>query len=326
MTLTELRYLIALGNERHFGRAAARSFVSQPTLSVAIRKLEDELGVALVERGGGEMRVTAVGERILQQAQRVLDEVAAITTLAQAGADPLEGPLRLGVIFTVGPYLLPQLIGKLRTRAPRMPLLIQENYTSRLAELLQGGELDVVLVALPFEQTGATIQPLYDEPFMAAVPRGHPWERRRSIRGAELAGEGMLMLGTGHCLREQVLQAVPALNQSRENAAAMTRNLEGSSLETLRMMVASGAGVTVMPASATGTPGGRNDLVRYLPFTRPAPKRRIALAWRRSYSRLRAIDLLREAVLSCKLRGMRPVRRASATPGTNTTNSLTPRR
>ncbi|MGQ0657435.1 MAG: LysR substrate-binding domain-containing protein [Chromatiales bacterium] len=308
MTLTELRYLVALAGEKHFGRAAARSFVSQPTLSVAIRKLEDELGVKLVERRVGEVRLTAVGERIVQQAQRALDEVAALRELARQGADPLVGPLRFGVIFTVGPYLLPQLIPRLRKRAPQMPLLIQENYTTRLAQQLKHGEIDVVVVALPFDEPGTVVRALYDEPFMVAVPRGHPWDGRRSIRGEELGGEDMLMLGAGHCFRDQVLQVFPALNRSSETAGAMTRILEGSSLETLRMMVASGAGVTVMPSTAAAEHAGKSDLVRYLPFTRPAPDRRVALAWRKSFTRMRATDVLRDAILACDLPGVRPLK------------------
>jgi len=304
MTLTELRYVVTLARERHFGRAAEKCFVSQPTLSVAIRKLEDELGVPLFERSANEVRVTEVGERIVQQAQRVLDEAATIKDLAKHGRDPLAGPLRLGAIFTVGPYLLPQLIARLRKRAPQMPLLIQENYTSRLAEQLKLGELDVVIVALPFSEASVVMQPLYDEPFMVAVPRGHPWDGRRSIKGEELGGEDMLMLGAGHCFRDQVLRTFPALNRSSETTGPKTRILEGSSFETLRMMVASGAGVTVMPSTAAFAHGGKNNLVRYVPFTRPAPDRRVVLAWRSSFTRLPAIDLLRDAVRDCGLPGV----------------------
>jgi LysR family hydrogen peroxide-inducible transcriptional activator len=307
MTLTELRYLVTLARENHFGRAAEKCFVSQPTLSVAIRKLEEELGVPLFERSASEVRPTPVGLQIVAQAQRVLDEAAAIKELARQGKDPLAGTLRLGVIFTVGPYLLPQLIPKLHKIAPQMPLIIQENYTARLAELLKQGELDVVIVALPFNEPGVAVRPLYDEPFVVAIPKGHPWESRKSIRGEDLGGEDMLMLGAGHCFRDQVLQVFPALNRASEAAGSMSRVLEGSSLETLRMMVASGAGVTVMPSTAAAAHGSRSALVRYLPFSRPVPDRRIVLAWRNSFTRTAAVEALREAVLACNLPGVEPV-------------------
>ncbi|MEZ5445730.1 MAG: LysR substrate-binding domain-containing protein [Gammaproteobacteria bacterium] len=307
MTLTELRYLVTLAREHHFGRAAEKCFVSQPTLSVAIRKLEEELGVPLFERSASEVRPTPVGLQIVAQAQRVLDEAAAIKELARQGKDPLAGTLRLGVIFTVGPYLLPQLIPKLHRIAPQMPLIIQENYTARLAELLKQGELDVVIVAQPFNEPGVAVRPLYDEPFVVAIPKGHPWESRKSIRGEDLGGEDMLMLGAGHCFRDQVLQVFPALNRASEATGSMSRVLEGSSLETLRMMVASGAGVTVMPSTAAAAHGGRSALVRYLPFSRPVPDRRIVLAWRNSFTRTAAVEALREAVLACNLPGVEPV-------------------
>lgn len=307
MTLTELRYVVTLARERHFGHAAEKCFVSQPTLSVAIRKLEDELGVTLFERSANEIRITAIGQQIVAQAQRVLDEAATIKELAKQGKDPLAGVLRLGVIFTVGPYLLPQLIPRLHKLAPQMPLIIQENYTARLSDLLKQGELDAVIVAQPFGEPGVAIHELYDEPFVVAVPKGHAWETRKTIKGDELSGEAMLMLGAGHCFRDQVLREFPSLNRASDSAGAMTRVLEGSSLETLRMMVASGAGVTVMPSTAAAAHTGKGSLVRYLPFARPVPDRRIVLAWRNSFTRTAAIDVLREAILACDLPGTRAV-------------------
>ena len=184
MTLTELRYIVAVARERHFGRAAETCFVSQPTLSVAVKKLEDELGVTLFERGPGEVSVTPAGEQIVEQAQRVLEEASRIREIAAAGKDPLAGPLRLGAIYTIGPYLLPKLIPILRRTAPAM-LLIQENFTHRLAEELKSGEVDVILIALPFEAPGVVTRAVYDEPFLVAVPKGHPWENRaRDLRRA----------------------------------------------------------------------------------------------------------------------------------------------
>ncbi|MFO1434859.1 MAG: LysR substrate-binding domain-containing protein [Gammaproteobacteria bacterium] len=307
MTLTELRYVVTLARERHFGRAAEKCFVSQPTLSIAIRKLEDELGVTLFERTAGEVHLTSVGEQVVAQSQRVLDEAAAIKEIARQGKDPLSGTLRLGVIFTVGPYLLPQLIPRLRKIAPQMPLVIQENYTARLAELLKQGELDAVIVAQPFGEAGIEVRALYDEPFMVAVPKGHAWEARKFIRGEELGDESLLMLGAGHCFRDQVLQSFPALNRTTDAAGSMTRTMEGSSLETLRMMVASGAGVTVMPSTAAAAHTSKNSLVKYLPFAKPVPDRRIVLAWRSSFARAAAVDALSKAVHACDLPGAKSI-------------------
>lgn len=303
MTLTELRYIVALARERHFGRAARVCFVSQPTLSVAIRKLEEELGVTIFERASNAVRLTPLGERIVAQAQRVLDETSAIGEIAKQGKDPLHGPLRLGAIFTVAPYLLPQLVTELRVRAPQMPLILREGYTANLAEGLKRGELDVIVIALPFHESGVVVQPLYDEPFVVALPRGHPWENRRHLRGEELSEEALLLLGAGHCFRDQVLQRFPALNRSVPGGEP-SRILEGSSLETIRLMVASGAGITVMPCTAAAADTGKGALIRYLPFSRPAPDRRVALAWRRRFTRGQAIEVLRAGILACELPGV----------------------
>ena len=299
MTLTELRYIVAVARERHFGRAAERCFVSQPTLSVAVKKLEDELGVTLFERGPGEVSVTPAGQKIVEQAQRVLEEASRIREIAAAGKDPLAGPLRLGAIYTIGPYLLPKLIPILRRSAPAMQLLIQENFTHRLAEELKSGEVDVILVALPFEQPGVATRAVYDEPFLVAVPKGHPWENRKRITSEELTSESLLLLGEGHCFRDQVLDICHTV-RARERSP-LARTVEGGSLETIRQMVAGGVGVTVLPATSTATSGGSSDLIRILPFARPVPTRRVGLAWRRSFPRPEAIEALRKAVLATNL-------------------------
>jgi LysR family hydrogen peroxide-inducible transcriptional activator len=299
MTLTELRYIVAVARERHFGRAAETCFVSQPTLSVAVKKLEEELGVTLFERGPGEVSVTPAGEKIVEQAQRVLEEASRIREIAAAGKDPLAGPLRLGAIYTIGPYLLPKLIPILRRTAPAMQLLIQENFTHRLAEELKSGEVDVILVALPFEAPGVVTRAVYDEPFLVAVPKGHPWENRKRVTSDELASESLLLLGEGHCFRDQVLEICHAV-RSRERSA-LAKTVEGGSLETIRQMVAGGVGVTVLPATSTNASGGASDLIRILPFARPAPTRRVGLAWRRSFPRPEAIEALRKAILACNL-------------------------
>ena len=299
MTLTELRYIVAVARERHFGRAAETCFVSQPTLSVAVKKLEDELGLTLFERGPGEVSVTPGGAKIVEQAQRVLEEASRIREIAAAGKDPLAGPLRLGAIYTIGPYLLPKLIPILRRTAPAMQLLIQENFTHRLAEELKSGEVDVILVALPFEAPGVLTRAVYDEPFMVAVPKGHPWENRKRVTSEELTSESLLLLGEGHCFRDQVLEICHTV-RARERSP-LARTLEGGSLETIRQMVAGGVGVTVLPATSTATGGGASDLIRILPFARPAPTRRVGLAWRRSFPRPEAIEAMRKAILACNL-------------------------
>ncbi|HKO87196.1 MAG TPA: LysR substrate-binding domain-containing protein [Burkholderiales bacterium] len=302
MTLTELRYIVAVARERHFGRAAEACFVSQPTLSVAVKKLEEELGVTLFERGQGEVSITPVGEQIIEQAQRVLEQAALVKEIANHGTDPLGGPLRLGVIFTIGPYLLPALVPALKKRAPNMPLLLQEQYTHRLVELLKQGEIDVAILALPFDHPGFIVQPLYDEPFVVAVPRAHHWATRRSLASRELKDETMLLLGSGHCLRDQVLQVCPELNRYSSSTDGIRKAFEGSSLETIRHMVASGTGITVLPSTAI--PRGRDRLLAYIPFTKPVPDRRVVLAYRKRFPRPEAIEALRQSILSCDLDGV----------------------
>jgi len=307
MTLTELRYIVAVARERHFGRAAESCFVSQPTLSVAIKKLEQELGVALFERGPGEVSVTQTGQKIVEQAQRVLEEAARVKDLAVAASDPLAGTLRLGAIYTIGPYLLPKLIPILRRNAPAMQLIIQENFTEKLAESLRQGEVDVIVIALPFDQPGVVTQPVYDEPFMIAIPQGHPWERRKQIAAGELTRDSLLLLGAGHCLRDQVLDLCTAVSRK----SGLQKALEGGSLETIRQMVAGGVGITVLPSTSAGA-GGANELIRIRPFAKPVPGRRVALAWRRSFPRPQAVEALRQAILACDLAQVRKLPHAAA--------------
>lgn len=304
MTLTELRYIVALAQTRHFGKAAERCFVSQPTLSVAIRKLEEELGVVLFERGGGEILPTPIGARIVEQAERVMQEAGRIKALAEQGKDPLNGPLALGIIYTIAPALLPPLLPRLREVAPNMPLLIRENFTGRLAESLRRGDIDVAILSPPFREAGVMLQPLYDEPFRVAIPANHPWQAATRIDPARLADESVLLLGTGNCFRDQVLQVCPALARS-STGDDLQRTLEGTSLATIRQMVAYGVGITVLPALSAQSNQGEAGLISFRDFTAPLPQRQVALAWRKSFPRRAAIEALRQAVLACELPGCR---------------------
>jgi len=289
MTLNELRYIVAVAQEKSFGRAAAKCFVSQPALSVAIQKLEDELGTQLFERGKAEVSVTPVGARVVEQAQLVLEEAARIREIARSGRNQLVGPLKLGVIYTVAPYLLPDLIPVLHLRAPEMPLELEENLTEVLEVELKSGRLDAAIIALPFAPPGVATVFVYEEPFQVVVPSEHKWAKRRSVHPDELVGEHAILLNVGHCFRDQVLDACPELN--RQDVPTARTN----SLETVRNMVASGLGVSVLPRDAL-TPKYHSNLVVPVPFTKPAPSRRIALAWRKSFPRPQAIEALRAAI------------------------------
>ncbi|CAG1003736.1 Hydrogen peroxide-inducible genes activator [Rhodocyclaceae bacterium] len=302
MTLTELKYIVALARERHFGRAAEKCFVSQPTLSVAVKKLEDELGAILFERGQNDVRPTPVGEQIVAQAERVLAEAGRVKELAEAAGDPLAGPLRIGAIYTIGPYLLPKLVPLVKERAPKMPLIIEESFTARLLESLKRGDLDVAVLALPIEEPGLVAQPVYDEAFRVLVPVGHAWAKQKAIDPAHLLDEPLLMLGRGNCVRDQVLDLCTQAGHGGPQV------LEGSSLETIRHMVASGVGITVMPATAVDGIPKTDPLLRARPFVEPTPTRRIGLVWRASFPRHQAIDLVRKALLDCRLPGTSPIR------------------
>jgi LysR family hydrogen peroxide-inducible transcriptional activator len=301
MTLNELRYIVAVARERHFGRAAEACFVSQPTLSVAVKKLEEELGISLFERGTGEVTVTAVGQQVVEQAQRVLEEADGVKRLALRGKDPLAGPLRLGAIYTIGPYLLPQLVAWVSEQAPDMPLIIEENFTAVLSERLKRGDLDVIIISLPFDEPGVLTRPLYDEPFAVLLPGSHPWSGRDSVDAEQLGGEEVLLLGPGHCFRDQVLQVCPNCVESSSRGGGLQRGFEGGSLETIRCMVASGVGITVLPCSAVAADRFSGPLVRALPFAGTAPRRGVALAWRKSFPRIEAVDVLARAVQAADL-------------------------
>jgi LysR family hydrogen peroxide-inducible transcriptional activator len=299
MTLSELKYITALAQQRHFGRAAEQCNVSQPTLSVAIKKLESELGVGLFERSKVSVNVTPLGEKIVRQAQVVLEGARSLKELAAGGKNQLKGPLKIGAIFTIGPYLYPHLIPQVQQLAPEMPLYIEEDYTRNLRKKLRDGELDIIVIALPFTEADVLCKPLYDETFEVLLPQAHPWLKHKTIDPNLLPNSDLMLLGDGHCFRDQVLAMCPALaKHTNSRLGAVT---QGSSLETLRHMVASGLGITVLPKSATGTGQYAQGLLHTRPFKQPMPSRTVAIAWRASFPRPQVIDLISEAVKKCQL-------------------------
>ena len=297
MTLSELRFIVAVSREKNFRRAAEKSFVSQPALSLAVKKLEEELGVLLFERSHSQITVTPIGEQIVEQAIRTLEEAARIREIARQGNDQLIGKIKLGVIYSAGPYLLPQIIPTLRVTAPEMPLDVEENLTATLEGQLRSGMLDAAIIALPFDVPGINVRPLYDESFVVAVPISHPWAGRESIHAEELSDEKVLLLNSGHCFSNQVLQACPSLSQKGEV-------LQGNSLETIRNMVASNLGITVLPQSAVEQ-RYLNPLIKVIPFAKPIPTRRMAIAWRKSYGREKAVEELANAIRQIRSDGIR---------------------
>jgi LysR family hydrogen peroxide-inducible transcriptional activator len=315
MTLTELKYIVAVARERHFGKAAEACFVSQPTLSVAVKKLEEELDVKLFERSANEVTVTPLGEEIVRQAQSVLEQAANIKDIAKRGKDPLAGPLKLGVIYTIAPYLLPDLVRQVITKSPQMPLILQENFTVKLLEMLRTGEIDCAILAEPFPDAGLATAPLYDEPFFAAVPVTHPLAAQSSVTADQLKRETMLLLGNGHCFRDHVLEVCPEFARFSSDAEGIRKSFEGSSLETIKHMVAAGMGITLVPrlsvpreALESKKRRQEDGFVKYLPVVdekgAAPPIRRVVLAWRRSFTRYEAIAALRNAIYACELPGV----------------------
>lgn len=289
MKLSSLRYLVAFADEGSVSRAAERCHISQPTLSIALQNLEIQLGVKLIERAKGHIALTDLGNQVVAQARRALDETRRVEMVAQTGRNPLTGEFRLGVIHTIGPYLLPELIASMRRTMPAMTLYIEENMTAMQADFLKYGTVDAAIIALPFDIPGIETRPLYDEPFQVIVPPGHPWAKRKKIAREEVRGDDVLVLKAGNCFREQVLDACPDISHAEGSLH------QGHSIETIRCMVASGYGISVLPASAMAGPY-RSDMVRAIPFEKPEPSRRVALAWRRSFTRPLAIEALAQAV------------------------------
>lgn len=304
MTLNEMRYIVALAQEKHFGRAAERCFVSQPTLSIALKKVESQLKMPLFERMLDGVRPTPFGEVLIKQAERVLEEALHLKELAATASDPLKGALRIGAIYTVGPYLLPSLVFAMNQLAPQTPLFLKEDFTQQLILDLKSDSIDVAILALPIHETGIVSKALYEEDFCVIVPKKSALAQKKQICKEDLDLSPVLLLGEGNCFRDQVLETCPNLNRKEKNFA----NIEGNSLETLRYMVASGVGIAILPMSAMNPKMHPTDLIRILPFSEPKPVRTIALAWRVSFPRSAVIDVLKQAILSCALFGVRALK------------------
>jgi len=302
MTLTELRYIVAVSQKNHFGKAAQACFVSQPTLSIAIKKLEEELGVRLFERSSkNEIRITEIGQQVIDQAYVVLQQSQILHEIAQQGKDPLSGQFKLGVIYTIGPYLLPSLIPKLSENAPDLKLIIEENFTASLLQSLKQGALDAIIISYPFEEPAIETEALYEEPFIIALPKNHEWQNRETIPTEDLASQDLMLLGSGHCFRDQVVKACP---NCMSGNSELTRTFEGSSLETIRHMVAAGTGITVLPRTSIFSSQQNEAMIDIKPFKSPSPSRIVALAWRKHYPRQEAIDTIRETIQTCPLNGV----------------------
>lgn len=276
MNLRDLQYLKALAEHRHFGRAADACFVSQPTLSTQIRKLEDELGVVLVERGSRQVILTEAGKAVLARAQAVLDGAEDIRQVARKLSDPAARTVRLGIFPTLGPYLLPQILPGIRKRFPKLELLLVEEKTEEILTRLREGRLDTVIVALPVDADGLHAEFLFEEPFLLAVPETHPLAKRTSVTLDDLQQQDLLLLEEGHCLRDQALE-VCHLSGAHERPG-----FRATSLETLRYMVAGGTGMTLIPALATKPPIAQVEGMKLIPFRGKPPTRRLAMLWRES--------------------------------------------
>jgi len=300
MTLNELKYIVAVARERHFGRAARSCFVSQPALSVAVKKLEGQLGIVLFERASHQVMPTPVGRQIVAQAQLVLEAAREVRRIAQGHTDPLVEPLRVGVIYTIGPYLLPHLIPVLRERVPAMPIIVEEGFTADLRVQLKHGGLDAIILSSPFTEPGVDAVAVYREPFVVVLPRAHPLAQRDAVHSDALADETVLLLGHGHCFRDQVLEECPSCASAGPHAD-LQKSLEGGSIETIRHMVAGGVGVTVLPCTAAGAEEYSRRLLAVRRFADKTPTREVIIAWRKGYPRLAAVEALRQAICACNM-------------------------
>lgn len=300
MTLNELKYIIAVAKERHFRKASETCFVSQPTLSVAIKKLEEELGVILFERRKQDVLVTPVGKKIIQIAEEIIERSQDIKQIAKTELGELTSELKIGAIHTIGPYLLPKLIPSFHKKVPNVPLIIEENYTHVLAEKLQTGELDMVILSLPFDEPNIETFELYEEPFKLVIPKQHPLsDSNQEIILKKIENETILLLGAGHCFRDQVVEAFPNLMHLNYQSDRLQKTFEGSSLETIRYMVASGAGISIFPCSSLSERDEALFTVKEL--NPPVPTRKVALAWRKSFPRTEILERFKQSLLEIKL-------------------------
>jgi LysR family transcriptional regulator, hydrogen peroxide-inducible genes activator len=303
MTLKELRYLVALADQGRFGRAAEACHVGQPTLSTQLKKLEEYLGVTLFERNKHYLLPTPIGEEIVERARKALEVVDQIRELARQGSDPMSGSLRLGVIPTLGPYLMPDLLPIIRESCPRLHLSLREDLTTNLLEHLRQGRLDAVFLALPIQGQDVEVMPLFHEPFTVALPSGHPLTRRKFIIEQDLNGQSVLLLEEGHCMRDHALAICGSVMSARYE------EFKATSLEMLRQMVAAGLGCTLLPALAVrpGVGSTPNGLVHIRPFRQPAPTRTMGIAWRHRYPLYKTVKVLGEIILANLPASVEPV-------------------
>lgn len=290
MNLRDLKYFVALADTRHFGKAAERSFVSQPTLSAQIKKLETYLGVQLIERQPRKVTLTETGLKILPLARRIVAQSEEIVSLARNEHDPLAGRLKMGLIPTIGPYLLPLVARKLRKRLPNLQLMLYEYQTQPLLEKLRAGDLDLGILALPVPLDGLAARTLYEEDFTLAVPANAALAKKSSVKLDDLTGETLLLLEDGHCLRDQALDVCSRVDVEESD------DYRATSLETLRQMVAAGLGITLLPELATRGPFGSGQGLAVKPFTRPVPTRSVGAVWRKSSARTAAIDAVCDVI------------------------------
>ena len=292
MTLSELRFVVSVAQEKNFRRAAAKSFVSQPALSLAIKKIENELGVLIFERNRMGISLTTVGEKIVNQAQIVLEEVDKIKAISVAERNTQQVEVKIGLIYSIAPYLLPSIIPLVKSLTPEIILDAEEDITTNLAKKLDEGSIDAAIIALPFDVPGIETQPLYDEPFKVLIPTKHPWNNKQKINAKELKNEKILLLDNTHCFSMQVREACPGISDKAEVQA-------GTSLETIRNMVASNLGISILPQSATAN-NYSNDLINILPFESPIPFRRVAMAFRRGSSKQSSLVKIVKSITSVK--------------------------
>lgn len=296
MTLSELRYIVAVAKELHFGRAAERCFVSQPTLSVAVKKLEEELGVTLFERHQHEVAITGIGRQIVNQAETILNEANNLKEIAAINKNQLNGELRLGIIYTIGPYLLPKLIPMIHKSKEGLTLIIEEDFTENLAKKLKSGEIDIAIMANPFNENGIATEVLYKEPFVVALPKGHELAKKKKLNPNDLLNDTMLLLKAGNCFRDQVVQLCPSCVNPLGKEMEIQKSLESSSIETIRQMVAAGVGITILPALSIEDRSGLRSMLEFRPFNKPTPYREVIVAYRKSYPRMKAIDFLKDCI------------------------------